>query len=127
MNDVISKICLIPRNLRTEKESNLIPLVQESGYLFNEHLVTNEKIMRYLKSHPYLIKDWLLYSENKRTSEGWYFDKEGKIWKVGYFKIDPGHDYRENESHFRSRYKACTFFIINEINELRKIALRDIL
>ena len=36
-----------------------------------------------IRSHPALCQEWISYSEDKRTSGGWYLTERGEIGTVG--------------------------------------------
>ena len=40
-------------------------------------------LIKIIKIHPYLVSDWLAYSEDKRTNGGWYLKKSSEIGQVG--------------------------------------------
>jgi len=116
MSDVISKVCLIPRDFKVSGNRSMIQLLQESGYLGCKNGVVKDEVIKFLENHPDLIEDWQIYSLDKRTSTGWYLLYEDSVWTVGYLN-DGG---REKEHKFVSGFEACAVFIINEIKQLAK-------
>jgi hypothetical protein len=50
----------------------MVDLIRESSYLKNSVLLTVDSLESVLRSNPPLINAWLRYSEDKRTSRGWY-------------------------------------------------------
>ena len=40
-------------------------------------------LLALIKGHPALIGEWISYSEDKRTSGGWYLTKQGEVGMVG--------------------------------------------
>ncbi len=97
----------------------MIQLLKESGYLGCKNGVEKDVVIKFLENHPDLIKEWLIYSLDKRTSIGWYLLCEDSVWTVGYLN----HGGREKEHKFISGFEACAIFIINEIKQLAKNAI----
>lgn len=53
-----------------------------------------------------------MYSDDKRTSGGWYFLRRGHRWIVGRLESQPRPDEREYDSQF----EACAHFILLELD-----------
>lgn len=60
-----------------------------------------------VQAHPEVIEDWLSYSEDKRTSGGWYLLRKGTIGSVGE---------REPEKHFKSLVEAVAEYCVRELD-----------
>lgn len=71
---VIAAICAIPRRCCHEEKS-MRDLVAESGYYRVETILTSESLHSHLKAEPSLIEDWERWSQDKRTSGGWYMTR----------------------------------------------------
>jgi hypothetical protein len=58
-------------------------------------------------AHPELVEVWLAYSEDKRTSGGWYLLRSGEIGQVG-----------DEESHarFESLEEAVAEYVVRELD-----------
>lgn len=82
---------------------------------YNE--VNEDLIAEALTKSPEMVRSWLILSEDKRTGEGWYILEEDNKYRVGYYKdgMDP------DERHFDNRVKACAYFIIREIEDIRRL------
>ena len=125
MSDVISNICSIARDMKMYRNKSMIQLFKESGYLEYTSSIITEEIKQYLADHPDYINDWIIYSSDKRTSEGWYFLQEGSDWIVGYLQETLNDYVRIREEKFNSSFEACAIFIIKEINNLNLIFLKN--
>src|SRR4051812_10684982 len=53
--------------------------VARSGFANLCSSLDTESLIPLLRSDPNLVKEWLMYSENKRTSGGWYVKEPGEI------------------------------------------------
>jgi hypothetical protein len=60
-----------------------------------------------LKAHERLAEEWFAYSEDKRTSGGWYLLRSGEIGRVG----DP-----ESLMRFDSLEEAVAEYVIRELD-----------
>ncbi|MRR29366.1 hypothetical protein EG834_03310 [bacterium] len=119
MMDVISNICLMPTDFRTNGKKSMIQLLKESGYLGHENAITKDDIKRFLTDHPDLIESWETYSSDKRVSEGWYLLHEESVWIVGYETAITKPGGREKKRYsFSSASEACAVFIVNELRQM---------
>jgi len=64
-------------------------------------------LLEHLKNHPALIEEWLLYSEAKRTSGGWYLRHDGTIGQVSR---------RGEEIRFPSLHEAVAAYVVRELD-----------
>ena len=117
MTDVISQICLMPKDFKINGTKSMIQLLKESGYFGLESSITKDRIIKFLLSHPNLVKDWEIYSSDRR-SEGWYLLHEESIWFVGYSGAQLSSYGRDKKYQFISAIEACAFFIIKEVEHL---------
>jgi hypothetical protein len=107
--DRIGPICRIPEAL---PRRSLRDLVAETGYRDLRPTLSREEIAGYLAKHPGLVLEWLRYSEDKRTSGGWYLLHPSTGWLVGRLA---GPD-EEREFRFGSGPEACAEFILRELD-----------
>ena len=107
-SDRLDRICRIPEAL---SRRSLRELVDESGYREVRSTLTREDLTGYLERHPKLVLDWLRYSEDKRTSGGWYLMHPPSSWVVGRL----GGSEQEREISFGSGPEACGEFILREL------------
>lgn len=58
-------------------------------------------------AHPELLESWFAYSEDKRTSSGWYLSRSGEIGRVS-----------DSESHarFESLEEAVAEYVVRELD-----------
>lgn len=81
--------------------------VLESGYGVAGEELAVEALTEFLRKRPALIEEWLLRSDNKRTSPGWCF--------TGHLV---GHHPGGNEIRFTDVVETCALFIKREIEEI---------
>lgn len=60
-----------------------------------------------IQNYPEVIEEWMLYSEDKRTSGGWYLLRDGKIGKVGD---------TESQKSFASLGEAVAEYVVRELD-----------
>ncbi len=107
------------KTFREAGHISMLKLLKESGYVENADLISEMQILEYVRKHSELINTWLHYSEDKRTSEGWYINspsanqKISDLWIVGSY---PNGETRE----FRDDVSACAFYIKQEKEQMRK-------
>ena len=100
---------------------SVFSLLKDSGYFDAYESISEEDIRAALDGHTDCIGDWLLYSQDKRSDEGWYFQqKDGGGYIVGYF---PG--YKEQPRQYSSSTDACAFFIKRESEDIREKSCSD--
>jgi hypothetical protein len=98
-------------------EQSIYFLLQETGY-FGAHDKVNEYAIReILSEHIEYAKQWLEWSENKRSSSGWYFmQNEQRKYVVGHYPEQE--NFKENE--YSEIKEACAAFIKREIEDIRR-------
>jgi hypothetical protein len=74
--------------------------------------LTVDTVSMHLRQHPELIDAWLAYSEDKRTSSGWYVTQcSADSFEVGY--------YPKGERIFiAGAATACAEFIVREVRSI---------
>jgi hypothetical protein len=69
--------------------------------------------MSFLAERPDVLEGWLQWSEDKRTSSGWYFSREDEGFIVGHLPDGP-------ISRFPSMLEACAEFVLREAESIAK-------
>jgi hypothetical protein len=64
---------------------SFIQLLHESGVEDCRAAITSDALIPLLKADPALIEGSLLWSMNKRTSSGWYFQRAQGAYVVGFY------------------------------------------
>jgi len=115
-NTVIQRIIYLPEEFKRIQNTSIYNLLKESGYfeLYNE--INEINIIKEIVSNPQCVKQWLNWSEDKRSSSGWYFkqNEEGK-YIVGYFPSQQGFKVKE----YSDIKEACAAFIKLELENIR--------
>ena len=112
VEEVISLASQIPVELRRRDNVSIVTLVKESNYRTYQSSIGIEDICCHLRGYSDLIAAWSMYSEDKRTSSGWYFDHDART--VGYFNGSS----RERVETFDDVSKACASFIKHELDSI---------
>jgi hypothetical protein len=110
-SDQLDPICRIPEAL---PRRSLRDLVDETGYRELRPTLSRETVAGHLARHPGLVSEWLRYSEDKRTSGGWYLLHPGSGWLVGRLAGPE----KERELRFGSGPEACAEFILRELDSV---------
>ncbi|MFL5741037.1 MAG: hypothetical protein ACJ75B_12520 [Flavisolibacter sp.] len=111
--DLIKKIISLPKKYYTEGNSSIHSLLEQIDH-FKEEELNEEEIADALSQNPSCIVDWLRWSEDKRSSEGWYLVEENGKYVLGYY---PGGKFKQQVN--TNGADACAAFILRELNQLR--------
>jgi hypothetical protein len=104
----VARICSIPRDFRAGLGS-AAQLVALSGYRGVRDMLTAAELVDYLQTPPTLVEDWHIWSQDKRTSDGWCLSFHSAGGSIGYVgRTDP-------EVQFPSHAEACAQFIVREL------------
>jgi hypothetical protein len=81
--------------------------------LLRPHLVAS-LLRQEIENNPKYIEDWSAYSQNKRTSGGWWLEQTSTGWDVGRF----GHSPAEPAPHayFASGSEATADYVLRELD-----------
>ena len=104
-DECIEKICNLPSNLKKGNKSALV-LLNESQFLLFYREISALDIINYLQKHPGLIDMWKQFSEDRRTSGGFYYNTN----YIGSLN-DSAFDKK-----FTSDIEACAEYILKEIS-----------
>jgi hypothetical protein len=109
--DRFARVCDVPAGFRRRSQS-LLDVVRASGYAELRGQFAARELADYLRARPALIDHWVAYSEDKRTSEGWYLRPP---YSVGRITLEPP---PTREQHYFDLATACAAFIIGELNDI---------
>jgi hypothetical protein len=109
---VAERLCRLPVNFRKGSVST-VALMERSGYLSAPQRVERADIAGVLQRHPELVADWLTWSGDQRTPEGWCFDQRGGDSYAVYY---PKGEILE----FDDQIEACAGYILRVISSLTR-------
>jgi hypothetical protein len=110
--DMIARVCALPVEYEAREDVSIFRLVEESGYVSARATLTVDVVSEYLREHPDLIEAWLGYSEDKRTSSGWYITRRsGAAFEIGYFP-------QGERISVADPARACAEFVVREIRAI---------
>jgi hypothetical protein len=114
---ITDAVSMMPQDFRRLGNMSMLGLLRASGYLTCPEAITEELLERAFVAQPERIDAWVLLSEDKRTSEGWYIRPPracyiGATWEVGYHPNGP-------RQTFPGAARACAFFVKREAEDLR--------
>lgn len=114
----VEAVARLPRTFHSRGDLSAYAILEQSGYFDRHADVTPDMLAAILGSDPSLVDEWLAFSENKRTSSGWYFRQGATGFTVG-FVGDAGN--KVDESNYTDPIEACAKFIKGEVEEMRQL------
>lgn len=115
---IIKKIIFLPIEFgKNNNNQSIYSLLQLTGYFDVYDKITETAILQELINHLDCVEYWLAWSENKRSTNGWFFlKKESGMYVVGNIGLN---GQINEEFEFDDATKACTVFIKKEIESIR--------
>lgn len=110
-NDRFSRICSIPEAFR-DSGTSLHAVVQASGFADIRGQFSTRDLADYLRTRPAIVEQWVAYSQDKRTSEGWYLRPS---MSVGRITREPP---PMREQRYPDLSAACAAFIVAELSDI---------
>jgi hypothetical protein len=118
-DEVADALVALARRYSEGTESPL-KLLRESGYYNMPDKITESVIQEALTRRPELVRDWQIYSEDKRCA-GWYWQAGAQRGYEVRFTPEAGKD--TEVLLFRNEVSACAAFIKREVERFR---VRDV-
>ena len=132
-DEVVENLIRLPSDFERLGTESAVSLVEKSGFLELPEALVSERLITLLRENPSVVETWLIWSENKRTDEGWVLRENEELFEVFHFSAigaSPvpgvpcgwrGGTYVVSEKQvFNDRFEACAEYIKREI---RSIAL----
>jgi hypothetical protein len=118
-NDLmINEIISFPGEFHRLGNISINSFLKDIGYFKNHNQVQEENLTNALIDNPKYIDQWLVWSEDKRVSSGWYFkQRENGVYVVGYYPKNE----RFSEIEFDDVTNACAAFIKRAIEDVRSV------
>ena len=114
-DDVVTAVCRLAFDFYAARTVSPVQLVARSGYGRHRDEVTVPRLERCLAEYPEWVNAWLDYSEDKRSSPGWYIQGRERIsFLVGY------HEGRSSRPpmRFDNKVRACAEFVRREVDDI---------
>jgi hypothetical protein len=112
-NNLAARICRLPAAFYAGDKSMLTLVVEALSNV--SALPPLSELIAFLTGHHFLIEQWLRWSSNKRTDNGWYFSQQDDGYTVGWIP-------KGEVLHFGDPVEACSEFILREIASLADMA-----
>jgi hypothetical protein len=90
-----------------QSRTSLRDALQRAGYAQSRPFFGVADVRAVLASHPSLVDDWLLYSQDKDTPEGWYVLRDAEVGQL----LKPA-----AQRQFASIQEAVAAFILHELD-----------
>lgn len=118
--EVIKEIVLLPRKFYSAGDRSMYDLLEQSGYFQLYDEVTENGLREALLRDAKCIKEWIAWSDNKRTRFGWYFSQDAESkFVVGHMGSEKG---KGEKMIYLDAIPACAAFIKREIEDIRASA-----
>jgi hypothetical protein len=109
--EVVSLAC----RYRKQEELSIYEMLKRTGYLDRRETLTVEALRKALARSPNHLNDWLAYSADKRTGDGWYIRGENGRFEVGHLDTDARVAERRIYSDLE---EACADLIQHEVDRI---------
>jgi hypothetical protein len=118
LKSIIKQIIHLPLEFgKIDNNLSFYTLLRKTGYFDVYTNVTINAIVQELPNHQHCIEYWLIWSENKRSSDGRYFiKKDDQLYIVGRLSADGN---KNEVFEFDNAVEACSAFIKREIECVR--------
>ena len=114
---IIRDIINMPAKYHELGDITYYSLLKNTGYFELHDQINKDEIFEQLSKHPEWVKQWIQYSEDKRTASGWCFYKN----EIGKYIVRFYPQLGEIEDlEFSDCKEACAVFIKIEIEGKRK-------
>jgi len=115
--ECVRSICLYATRADLESSLTLNQIYMQTGYDKYYSEISQDEIKDFIKAQPDLMDAWMLFSQNKRWTPSWFFEKlPNNLWLVGYLNKNSKRVY---ESLYRDALFACAYMIRMEMEENR--------
>src|SRR5206468_11039942 len=84
-NELIKNIISLAEKFYAGANKSIRSLFEEIEYPAGIDEPGEDEILLALLDNPRCIEDWFRWSEDKRTSEGWYIKEKSGKFELGYF------------------------------------------
>jgi hypothetical protein len=113
------QIVTIPRRFHSLGSISIFSLLEETGYFELHDQISEHDIRTALLCCPECVQEWIQYSEDKRSSSGWYLtlNDEG-LYETAYFNVKAVPN-TTNRVQYENAIDACAAFIKHEIESIR--------
>jgi len=111
---LLDNVCNLVRKYYSVEDVSIYELVKTSGYFEHYAAIRPQDIASQLENDPALITDWMQYSADKRSSDGWFISGADGDCTVGSI-----FDGKEIAGQYRSATDACALFIKHELEGIR--------
>jgi hypothetical protein len=95
-------------------------LLAAANYSTLRPLLTAGDLAAYLRQHPAYVDHWLWFSEDKRSSDCWYFQQAPRGWVIGCLESHryPSRPQRAGEEWLQDATgpEACAEYILRELD-----------
>ncbi len=77
------------------------------GYVETRSQFGTQDLLPLIQTHLEFVEQWIMYSEDKRTSGGWYVTEVGNVGQI---------ENPKSEMHFISMEEAVAEYVVRELD-----------
>ena len=115
---MVGQLVTLPRRFHSLGNVSMFSLLEVTGYFGIHEQVSEADIRAALVRCPECVQEWFQYSEDKRTSSGWYLtENDEECYETGY--IADVHTCTNRVQHDKA-IDACAVFIKHELEDIRR-------
>lgn len=115
--EIVFAIIHLPSEFNRKGDSSFYELLKSTEYFSFFSQINVPDLIEGLKQYPDCVFDWLQYSEDKRTSDGYYFIRHKEEYRIGNLNRNGT---KQSEEKYEDRFLACATFIKYEVEGMRK-------
>lgn len=109
----LQELVNLPRNFKKSNLSWADLLLPKLSFFLK---IQVSEIQDYIANHDELMNEWIEFSENKRSSEGFYISKvKSNIFEVGFFL-----ETKKEKKIYKNKEIAVSNFIVRELQHFEK-------
>lgn len=123
IEETIEIVVSLAQGKESHKGATFMRLLEASGYFELYEKITEDKIRDQLTQNPKLVQDWMDWSGDGRSGEGWYFKRNDDGFYALWFSCFEG-DSTAYQIEYSDAIEACAAFVKRALEESRTSVLK---
>ena len=114
-NQFVDDVVSLAGRYRKQEDLSIYEMLKRTGYPERRGTLSVETIRKALARSPEHLSEWLEYSADKRSGDGWYIRGENGRFEVGNLDSN-GH--LAGQRSYSDLVEACADFIQRELDQI---------